>query len=108
MANKFLNIGGGSVNLENGSVSIYANSLSAKNLTPSFPIKTNSLNKLVSEKLDISDVNNLQSALESVITNPLTVQLTTNQTSFTQDNQIVTKKYVDDNQVVVETNYFLI
>jgi hypothetical protein len=89
-------------------VSIYANSLSAKNLNPSFPVKTNSLNKFVSERLDISDVNNLQSALESVITNPLTVQLTTNQTSFTQDNQIVTKKYVDDNQVVVETNYFLI
>ena len=97
MANKFLNIGGGSVNLENGSVSIYANSLSAKNLTPSFPIKTNSLNKLVSEKLDISDVNNLQSALDSVITNPLTVQLTTNQTIFTQDQELVTKKYVDDN-----------
>ena len=97
MANKFLNIGGGSVNLDNGSVSIYANSLSAKDLTPSLPLKTNSLNKLVSEKLDISDVNNLQSALDSVITNPLTVQLTTNQTSFTQDNQIVTKKYVDDN-----------
>lgn len=97
MANKFLNVGRGGVNLENGSARIYANSLSAKDLNPSFPLKTNSLNKLVSERLDISDVNNLQSALDSVITNPLTVQLTTNQTTFTQDQELITKKYVDDN-----------
>ena len=85
MANKFLNIGGGSINLSNGSVSIYASSLASKELQPSFPVKTDSLNKLVSEKLDISDVNNLQEQLDSVLTNPLTVQLTTNQTNFTQD-----------------------
>ena len=96
MANKFLNIGGGSINLSNGSVSIYASSLASKELQPSFPVKTDSLNKLVSEKLDISDVNNLQEQLDSVLTNPLTVQLTTNQTNFTQDQQLVTKKYVDD------------
>lgn len=135
MANKFLNIGGGSVNLSNGSVSIYAQSLASKELQPSFPVKTDSLNKLVSEKLDISDVNNLQTALDNAggdttdlvtktqnisltgtdnsqttISNRLnisgrldcdgqitmTTTPTVSQSTFSSDQELVTKKYVDD------------
>ena len=34
------------------------------------PLKTNSVRQLVSEKLDIADINNLQSTLNNVLTNP--------------------------------------
>ncbi len=63
MSDKFLGTGGGSVNLGNGSVNIFASSLGAVNLDPSAPLKTNSVRQIVSEKLDIADVNNLQTEL---------------------------------------------
>jgi len=64
MADKFLNTSGsGKVNLSNGTTNIYAAKLAAANLNPSRPIKTNAVRELVSQNLDISDVNNLQSEL---------------------------------------------
>src|SRR6056300_58992 len=65
MSNKFLGTGGGSANLGNGSVNIYAASLGSVNLDPSAPLKTNSVRQIVSEKLDIADVNNLSNELST-------------------------------------------
>jgi len=68
---KFLNTGGsGGVNISNGTVDIYAATLSAANLDPSRPVKTNSVRELVSSSLDISDVTNLQQILDNTLTNP--------------------------------------
>jgi len=64
MSNKFLNPGG-SMNLSNGTANIFASELGAISLDPSQPIKTNSVRQLVSTKLDISDVNNLSSELNT-------------------------------------------
>ena len=71
MADKFLNTGGGgNANISNGSVNIFAATLSADNLEPSKAIKTNSVKQLISTNLEIADVNNLQSELDNVLTNP--------------------------------------
>jgi len=71
MADKFLNTGGsGGVNISNGTTDIFAATLSAANLDPSRPIKTNAVRELVSSNLDIADINNLQSELDNVISNP--------------------------------------
>ena len=70
-ADKFLNTGGsGGVNISNGTTDIFAATLSAANLDPSRPIKTNAVRELVSSNLDIADINNLQSELDNVISNP--------------------------------------
>jgi hypothetical protein len=63
MADRFLNTGSGSANLGNGSVNIFAATLGAANFDTSAPLKTNSVRQIVSEKLDIIDVNNLQTEL---------------------------------------------
>ena len=71
MSNKFLSTGGSfSANLTDGTVPFYGLSLGAQSLEPSQPIKTNSLRQLVSEKLDITDINDLENRLNSVLTNP--------------------------------------
>lgn len=71
MADKFLNTGGsGQANISNGTANVYAANLAAANLDPSRPIKTNAVRELVSQNLDIADINNLQSALDNVLTNP--------------------------------------
>ncbi len=71
MADKFLNTGGsGQANISNGTANIYAANLAAANLDPSRPIKTNAVRELVSQNLDIADVNNLQATLDNVLTNP--------------------------------------
>ena len=70
MSNRFLTPDNASVNISNGSATIFGASLGAQNLSSSMPVKTNSLSNLVSSKLDISDVNNLQTALDSGIRNP--------------------------------------
>lgn len=71
MADKFLNTGGsGQANISNGTANIYAAKLAAANLDPSRPIKTNAVRELVSQNLDIADVNNLQATLDNVLTNP--------------------------------------
>ena len=62
MASKFLATGG-TQNLDDGTAVIYAASLGATNLEPSKPVKTNGVLQLVSENLDIGDVNNLAADL---------------------------------------------
>lgn len=69
MSNKFLGATNAG-NLADGTVLIYASSLGASGLNPSYPVKTNSLRQLVSSKLNISDINNLQDTLDNVLTNP--------------------------------------
>jgi hypothetical protein len=78
MSNKFLNYSTGDINLTNGTATIYANVLGADSLTPSMPIKTNLNNNLISTKLDIADINNLQNTLNSVLTNPYLGDLVSN------------------------------
>ena len=63
MSDKFLGSGQGSINLSNGSATIYSATLGAASLTASKPIKTNSVKQLISTNLDITDVNNLQTQL---------------------------------------------
>ena len=71
MTDKFLNTGGsGNANITNGSANIYGATLGAENLEPSMPIKTNSVKQLISSNLEIADINNLQSELNNVLTNP--------------------------------------
>ena len=84
MSDKFLNTGGGS-SISNGTANLYAAVLGVVNLTPSMPVKTNSTQQLVSEKLDIGDVQNLQSTLDNVLTNPFpgTLQVDDLETSET-------------------------
>ena len=59
MSNKFLTTSSGSINLSNGTVDIFAESLGADNLEASRPLRTNAVKKIVSSNLDISDINNL-------------------------------------------------
>ena len=85
MADKFLNTGGGSGgSISNGSINAYLASVTLANLDPSMPVKTNSVNTIISTKLDISDVNNLENRLDSVITNPYLGTLVA--TDFETDN----------------------
>jgi hypothetical protein len=63
MSNKFLTAGG-DINLSNGSQTILGSTIGAINLSPSAPLKTNSVREIVSEKLDITDVNNLTDDLK--------------------------------------------
>ena len=73
---KFLSTGGSGVtDLGNGSATIFASTLGAKNLDPSRPVKTNAVSQLVSDNLEISDINNLQSELDAGVSNPLTSSL---------------------------------
>ena len=65
MSDKFLNTGGGEVNLSNGSTTLFGATVGAINLDPSQPVRTNSVRQLVSGKLNISEVNNLQSELDT-------------------------------------------
>lgn len=73
MSDKFL--GTRSSNLTNGTANLYINQLTIENLDPSLPVKTNANKSLISQKLEISDVNNLQNILNSSITNPLNSNL---------------------------------
>ena len=70
MSDKFLNTNGGILSLSNGTANIFASILGSQNLNPSMPVKTNSVKQLVSSKLDIADVNNLQTALNNSLSNP--------------------------------------
>lgn len=63
MSDKFLGSGGGSINLSNGSATIFSATLGCASLDPSRPIKTNSVKQLISANLDIADVNTLATQL---------------------------------------------
>ena len=76
-ADKFNHVGvTGNVSLTNGTSPFFGASLGAVNLDTNQPIKTNSLRQLVSSKLAISDVNGLQTALDSTLTDPFVGTLT--------------------------------
>ena len=70
MSNKFLGNQGNNINLTNGTSTLFGSTLGALSLNPSQPVKTNSVRQLVSSKLDIADVNNLQSVLDTHIVTP--------------------------------------
>ena len=70
MSSKFLASGSSNTNLTNGTAQLSIESLSITGLSSSMPVKTNSVADLVSSKLDISDINNLQSTLDITLTNP--------------------------------------
>ena len=66
--NNFLGSGGDSdSDLTNGTAVLFINSLKINNLTANLPIKTDSDKDLYSTLLNISDVENLQSALDNKI-----------------------------------------
>jgi hypothetical protein len=72
MTDKFLGTGSVGGNIANGTLSIYGSKIGAKNLDPSRAVKTDSQGRLQTTDLDIADVNNLQSVLDNVLTNPYT------------------------------------
>lgn len=65
MSDKFLSSGGSNTNLTNGTATLFGSTIGANNLDPSQPIKTNSVRQLVSSKLDIADINNLDDELKN-------------------------------------------
>ena len=68
MSNKFLL--STEIDVANGTTNLFGATIGGANLLTNYPIKTNSTKQLVSTKLDISDVNNLQSQLDNGISNP--------------------------------------
>jgi hypothetical protein len=75
MSDKFLSTGGsGNNNISNGTINAFVAGITVANLKASMPLKTNSVNTLVSSRLDIADINNLESRLDDAagggVTNP--------------------------------------
>ena len=70
MSSPFLSSGFDTSALSDGSIQIFASNLGATDLQPGFPCKVNNDQQIESINLEISDVNGLQAALTSVITNP--------------------------------------
>ncbi len=56
---KFLSTSTGSVNLSDGSVDIYANTIRSDNLTGNMTLKTDGEKKLISESLTTADISNI-------------------------------------------------
>ena len=74
---RFLNTGGdGSSNgdLSNGTVAVFAASLGAENLQASLPVRTDPSKGLISARLSISDVTDLQSTVTKAAANETKVQ----------------------------------
>ena len=88
MSNKFLGSGNSVVGISDGSTNLYGASLGAVNLDPSQPLKTNATRNLVSSKLDIADVNSLQSALDGKLANPLDADFNFNNNNVLNANTI--------------------
>ena len=106
MSDKFLGCGGGS-DISDGTALVYAASLGASNLDPSMPVKTNSTRQLVSTKLDIADVNNLQTSPNSMISNPYNGELTARSYAATQGNpnkriRVTEDTITSDNRTVID------
>ena len=70
MGSVFLSSGFDTSALSDGSIQIFASNLGAVDLQPGFPVKVSNDQQLESKNLDIADVNGLQAALTSIITNP--------------------------------------
>jgi hypothetical protein len=71
MSDKFLGSSGSNAQLSNGTTTIFGSTIGALNLDPSQPVKTNSVRQLVSSKLDIADINNLQTELDNIVIDPV-------------------------------------
>ena len=69
--NVFLDSSSGEGNLFNGTAAINVASITAQNLEPNLPMRTNGEKKIISSLLLISDTINLQAELDSKISNPL-------------------------------------
>ena len=97
MSNKFLLVDG-EANVTNGTTNLFGATIGGANLLTNYPIKTNSIKQLVSTKLDISDVNNLQSQLDNGISNPYvgimeaTDFKTSTHTSFNTETTVLKNK----------------
>jgi hypothetical protein len=63
-------IGGSNNNFSNGTSQLHVQSVRIANLDPSKALKTNAVQELISSNLDIADVNNLQTELDSVVRVP--------------------------------------
>ena len=87
--NKFNQYGSeGDANVIDGSLDIYGYTLRAENLNGGEPLKTNSIGQLISSKLNIADVNNLQAELDSSIQNPNQSILVTDGLDITTGNTL--------------------
>lgn len=76
--NSFLEFGGSLGDLSNGTISIFAKTISAANLEASFSLKTDSLGVIQTNALSISDTLGLQTILDSKIGTPLLQDLDVN------------------------------
>ena len=85
--------------MTNGSLDIFGLSLKAENLVANQALKTNSDKQLVSTQLNISDVVNLQAALDSGIQNP-------NPSNFISDGVEVTNGNVLKTNTIEPTTTF--
>jgi len=98
--NKFNQYGSeGDANVIDGSLDIYGYTLRAENLNGGEPLKTNSIGQLISSKLNIADVNNLQAELDSSIQNP-------NQNNLVSDGVEVTTGNVLKTNAIEPTTAF--
>lgn len=68
MSTRFLSSGG---SLQDGTQDINVRTIRCSTMLPSLPVKTDISGVMVSQLLDISDVNGLQAALNGFVTNPL-------------------------------------
>ena len=105
--NKFLDDSG--TNISDGTAAIYAATIGAANLEASMPVKTNATKQLVSTKLDISDVNNLQTTLNNTISNPFAGELSAHSYVATQGNpnkriRVTEDTITSDNGAVIAMN----
>ena len=63
---KFINNNGGFAPTQDGSLDLYGNTIGAVNLSSNLPVKVNTNRQLYSTKLDIGDVNNLQTQVDKL------------------------------------------
>ena len=118
MTDKFLGTGNIGSNISNGTISIYGSKIGARNLDSSRAIKTDSQGRLQTTDLDIADVNNLQSILDNVLSNPYTppigqkftvigdIQANALYTSSIKDELGTTSIDLNTNGVVVTSDNF--
>ncbi len=87
--NKFLETGGGDISgLQDGTQPVFSSTLSAANLNPSLPCKTDPARVIQSTLLDIADTTGLQLALDSKLANPMTANLDAGQFDIFDLNDI--------------------
>jgi len=99
MSDKFLGSSTGS--LSNGTTTLFGSTIGALNLDPSQTLRTNSVRQIITARLNISDVDNLQTELDAAISNPVTSDLDMSGNNIidlgepTAGTMAATKNYVD-------------